>query len=75
MVDTTDYCTNWTADPSMSLPVNLANFIVSGGSLIQSKYQHQVNLENEEELFKKEMKQMEDEHKKVSWILFFVDSK
>lgn len=49
----------------MSLPVNLANFIVSGGSLIQSKYQHQVNLENEEELFKKEMKQMEDEHKKV----------
>lgn len=50
------------------MAVNLANLLLSGGSLLQSKYQHEKTMEKEELLFKEEMAQMKDEHEKVKEI-------
>ena len=47
------------------MAVNLANLLLSGGSLLQSKYQHDKTMEKEELLFKEEMAHMEEEHQKV----------
>ena len=47
------------------MAVNLANLLLSGGSILQSKYQHEKTMEKEELLFKEEMAQMKDEHEKV----------
>jgi hypothetical protein len=51
------------------MAVNLANLLLSGGSLLQSKYQHEKTMEKEELLFKEEMAQMKDEHEQVKVIL------
>ena len=47
------------------MAVNLANLLLSGGTLWQANYLHNKTIEKEEQLFKEEMDQMEKEHKKV----------
>jgi hypothetical protein len=47
------------------MAINLANLLLSGGTLWQANYLHNKTMEKENQFFKEEMTHMEEEHKKV----------